>query len=208
MTCQFCGEDQGDTIHVSVVKWHDLPRGIQAGCSRCAFLNKCISAAPFDTQQSDHINVQQGGSCHDWHKGANTSTNIDIFTQDGETPQTRHSSQYSLGDIESWRWWSNPLWPSSVLPPLINHEIGQEENPLQMQKMAAHLPGSTSSETTIRAIKGWLDESSSSHTCRRRNGKHGHQRQALPKRLLQTSHDTVGLQENARQQRHACLSYR
>ncbi|KAK1635905.1 hypothetical protein BDP81DRAFT_321474 [Colletotrichum phormii] len=76
-----------------------------------------------------------------------------------------------------------------------------------MQKIAAHLPESTSSETTIRTIKGWLDECSSSHTCSHKNGKHAHQQQASPKRLLQISNDTVVLQENTGQQRYACLSY-
>ncbi|KAG7039417.1 HET-domain-containing protein [Colletotrichum scovillei] len=77
---------------------------------------------------------------------------------------------------------------------------GQEENPLQLKQIAAHLPGSTSSETTFRTIKGWLNECTSSHKYCPKNGKQGHEQQASPKRLLKISKDQVVLWENVGQQ--------
>ncbi|KAK1708702.1 heterokaryon incompatibility protein-domain-containing protein, partial [Colletotrichum acutatum] len=78
---------------------------------------------------------------------------------------------------------------------------------LHLKKIAAHLPGSTSSETTFRTIKGWLNECTISHKCRHGNSKHGHDQRASPKRLLQIIDDKVILKENVGQQPYACLSY-
>ena len=80
MACAVCENTDGCIFHV---KYDDVLKGAEVGCSRCAFISTCVRLCVPDTKQLDRINTQIGHYLQVWHLGKNVGTKLDIFTEYG-----------------------------------------------------------------------------------------------------------------------------